>query len=211
MSLVQTALLRIDPTRFRLIVLGGSRPPIERPPNTVTTYGMTETGSGVVYDRRPLDGVEVRVVDGEVQLRCPMLLRCYRDGTDPRTIDGWFPTGDLGTFSDGELRVAGRRGDLIITGGENVWPEPVEDILRRHPALEDVAIVGFDDPEWGQIVTAHVVVRDGGRPPDLAELHAMVTASLPAFSAPRKVVVHAELPRTSLGKVKRAELTNHAE
>ena len=68
-----------------------------RPANTVATYGMTETGSGVVYDRRPLDGVEVRVVDGELQLRCPMLLRCYRDGTDPRTPDGWFPTGDLGS------------------------------------------------------------------------------------------------------------------
>ncbi|HEX6657439.1 MAG TPA: AMP-binding protein, partial [Ilumatobacter sp.] len=86
-SLVATALARIDPTRFRVIVLGGSRPPAQRPSNTVTTYGMTETGSGVVYDRRPLDGVAIRALDGELQLRCPMLLRCYRDGTDPRTSD----------------------------------------------------------------------------------------------------------------------------
>ena len=205
-SLVHTALLRIDPTRFRVIVLGGSRPPEDRPANTVTTYGMTETGSGVVYDRRPLDGVEVRIVDGEVQLRCPMLLRCYRDGTDPRTADGWFPTGDLGTFTDGVLHVDGRRGDLIITGGENVWPEPVEAALRRHPSLADAAVTGQDDPEWGQIVAAHIVVRPGHTAPDLTELRALVKEVLPGFHAPRTVTVHAELPRTSLGKIKRNEL-----
>ena len=65
-------------------------------PNVVTTYGMTETGSGVVYDGVPLDGVEVRIVDGEVQVRGPMLLRCYRDGDDPNTTGGWLPTGDAG-------------------------------------------------------------------------------------------------------------------
>ena len=81
-SLVATALRRIDPTCFRSIVLGGSRPPADRPANSVTTYGMTETGSGVVYDGVPLDGVEVRIDhDGQIHLRGPMLLRCYRDGT----------------------------------------------------------------------------------------------------------------------------------
>jgi O-succinylbenzoic acid--CoA ligase len=203
-------MLRIDTQLFRLIVLGGARPPAGRPPNTVTTYGMTETGSGVVYDRRPLDGVEVRIVDGEVQLRCPMLLRCYRDGTDPKTVDGWFATGDLGKFDGGELEVAGRRGDLIITGGENVWPEPVEDALRVHPALADVAVVGHEDPEWGHIVTAHIVVVDGQQAPELSELRDLVKQSLPAFHAPRKVVVHAELPRTLLGKIKRNELVERA-
>ncbi|MEP6298516.1 MAG: AMP-binding protein, partial [Ilumatobacter sp.] len=122
-SLVSTALTRIDPTRFRTIVLGGSRPPIDRPENCVTTYGMTETGSGVVYDGMPLHGVEVRVVDGEIRLRGPMLLRQYRSGIDPKDADGWFATGDLGRWlDDGRLHVEGRRGDLIITGGENVWP-----------------------------------------------------------------------------------------
>ena len=68
-SLVATALARVDATKFRVIVLGGSRPPKDRPANTMTTYGMTETGSGVVYDGRPLDGVEVRIAtDGEIQL-----------------------------------------------------------------------------------------------------------------------------------------------
>src|SRR4029450_13604474 len=117
-SLVPTALRRIDPTLFRGIVLGGSRPPAERPGNTVTTYGLTESGSGVVYDGHPLDGVEGRLTDGrEIQPRAPMLLRCYRDGTAPKDPEGWLPTGDVGAWAeDGRLRVHGRRGDLIVTG-----------------------------------------------------------------------------------------------
>ena len=80
-SLVATVLRRLDPEAFRTIVLGGSSPPPDLPPNVVTTYGMTETGSGIVYDGVPLDGVEVRVDDaGEIHVRGPMLLRCYRDG-----------------------------------------------------------------------------------------------------------------------------------
>jgi len=207
-SLVATALARVDPTRFRVIVLGGSRPPAQRPVNTVTTYGMTETGSGVVYDRRPLDGVEVCVVEGELHLRCPMLLRCYRDGSDPRTPDGWFPTGDLGAVDDhGFVSVHGRKGDLIITGGENVWPEPVEAVLREHPAVHDVAVGATPDAEWGQLVTAYVVPVDRERPPSLADLRALVKERLAAFNAPRRVVIIDEVPRTTLNKVKRSELT----
>ena len=133
MSLVPTALRRIDPSLFRVIVLGGAAPPEALPPNVVTTYGMTETGSGVVYDGVPLDGVEVAVDedDGSIMLRGPMLLRCYRDGTDPKHSGGWLTTGDIGELdADGRLVVHGRRGDLIITGGENVWPDPVEQVLR---------------------------------------------------------------------------------
>jgi O-succinylbenzoic acid--CoA ligase len=210
-SLVATALRRIDPARFRVIVLGGSRPPADRPANTVATYGMTETGSGVVYDRRPLDGVEVRVVDGEIQLRCPMLLRCYRDGSDPRTPDGWFPTGDLGEIdADGLLTVHGRRGDLIISGGENVWPEPVETVLRRAPGVADVAVVGVPDEEWGEVVTALVVPTTTGAPPTLEVLREAVKRELPPHCAPRRVVVVPDLPRTTLGKLRRSELGRRA-
>ena len=206
-SLVATALRRIDPTRWRTIVLGGSRPPADRPANTVATYGMTETGSGIVYDRRPLDGVEVRVVGGELQLRCPMLLRCYRDGTDPLTVDGWFPTGDLGEVDDqGLVRVHGRAGDLIISGGENIWPEPVEAVLRTHPAVADVGVLGVDDPEWGQAVTAIVVPLDPSMPPSLSALRAHVKDALPAFHAPQRLVLVDELPRTTLGKLRRSEM-----
>ncbi len=206
-SLVATAMQRIDTTRWRVIVLGGARPPHDRPANAVTTYGMTETGSGVVYDRRPLDGVELRIIDSEVHVRGPMLLRCYRDGTDPKTDDGWFATGDLGDIDDnGLLRVHGRRGDLIITGGENVWPEPVEAILRRTPGVIDVGIAGVADPEWGQIVTAFVVPADPTAPPALDELRAAVKDELAAFNAPRRLVLVDTLPRTALGKLRRSEL-----
>ncbi len=203
-SLVSTALRRIDPTLFRTIVLGGGRPPRDRPPNTVSTYGMTETGSGVVYDGVPIDGVEVDIpADGEIRLRCPMLMRCYRDGTSPITSDGWFPTGDIGQWlDDGRLHVSGRRGDLIITGGENVWPEAVEHALRSHAGVADVMVRGRDDAEWGQIVEAVVVPR--GDAPSLDSLRAHVKRSHPSFVAPRRLVVVDELPRTPLGKLRRA-------
>lgn len=207
-SLVSTALRRIDTTRWRTIVLGGSRPPADRPDNSITTYGMTETGSGVIYDRRPLDGVEVRVVDGEVHLRCPMLLRCYRDGTDPKLADGWYPTGDVGTIDDdGLLMVHGRRGDLIITGGENVWPEPVEAALAAVDGVAEVAIVGRPDDEWGQRVHAVVVPLEPASPPELDRLRNAVKAVLPAFCAPHSVEYRASLPRTNLGKIRRHQLT----
>lgn len=208
-SLVPTALARVDPALFRTVVVGGSRPPRDRPPNVVATYGMTETGSGVVYDGVPLDGVEVRIAaDGEIHLRGPMLTRGYRDGTDPRTGDGWLPTGDLGAWVGGRLVVRGRRGDLIITGGENVWPEPVEGALRTHPKVADAAVAGVEDPEWGQRVVAWIVPTDPADPPRLAELRDWVSARLPRFCAPREVRVTTALPRTPLGKLRRSALVD---
>ena len=129
---------------------------------------MTETGSGVVYDGVPLDGVEVRLDgDGQILLRAPMLLRAYRDGTDPRDRDGWFATGDLGSWQPGGLlAVHGRAGDLIITGGENVWPEPVEAAVARLAGVADVAVAGLDDPTWGQRVVAFVAAGAGPRAAD---------------------------------------------
>lgn len=208
-SLVATALRRIEPSLFRRIVLGGSHPIAGLPENVVTTYGMTETGSGVVYDGHPLDGVELRIDEpGEIHIRCPMLLRCYRDGSVP-TIDGWFATGDLGQIGDdGRLLVFGRRGDLIITGGENVWPATVEAVLRRHPAVAEVAVAGVPDHEWGERVVAWVVARDGSTPPTLASLRAHTSESLPAFMAPKELRLVDVLPTTSSGKVRRHELSS---
>ncbi len=205
-SLVATALARIDPARFRTIVLGGSRPPDDRPANCVTTYGMTETGSGVVYDGVPLDDVEVDITaDGEIRLRAPMLLRCYRDGTTPIDADGWFATGDLGAWRpDGRLHVAGRRGDLIITGGENVWPEAVEAALADHPAIAEVLVRGVDDPEWGQVVEA-IVVPVAGSQPTLDSIRAHVKQRHPSFMAPKRLALAESLPRTALGKLRRTK------
>ena len=202
-SLVATALQRIDPALFRVVVLGGSRPPAERPSNVHATYGMTETGSGVVYDGVALDGVEVAFTPSdEILLRCPMLLRSYRDGTTPVDTDGWLHTGDLGRLlADGRLQVEGRADDLIITGGENVWPEVVEQAIASHAAVRDVAIVGVADSEWGQRVVAWVVPHTD--PPTLADLRAHVVEELPSFCLPKELHIVEALPRTSLGKLQR--------
>ena len=206
-SLVSTALRRVEPTLFRTIVLGGSRPPDELPDNVVTTYGMTETGSGVVYDGRPIDGVEIRIeTDGEIYLRGPMLLRCYRDGTDP-LVDGWLPTGDLGRVNpDDSLTVFGRRGDMIITGGENVWPAAVEAVLSKNPAVAEIAITGEPDPEWGQRIVAWIVATDSSNPPTLASIRSMAADSMPMYMAPREIRLVDSLPTTASGKVRRHDL-----
>ena len=212
-ALVATALRRTPATLFSKVVLGGSAPPPELAPNVVTTYGLTETGSGVVYDGRPLAGVEVAVDgDGEIRLRGPMLLRAYRDGTVPLDADGWFRTGDVGRIGPGgELEVAGRRADMIISGGENIWPGPVEDVLRLHPGVADVAVAGRPDPDWGQRVVAWVVPADPAAPPGLEELRDLVGARLARFAAPRQLVLTAALPRTSIGKVRRDALVAPGE
>ncbi len=207
-SLVPTALRRIDPSLFRVIVLGGAAPPEALPTNVMTTYGMTETGSGVVYDGVPLGGVEVAIneEDGSIMLKGPMLLRCYRDDTDPKHSGGWLTTGDIGELdTDGRLVVHGRRDDLIITGGENVWPDPVEKVLAELSSVEDVAIAARDDEEWGQRVVAFVVPSADG-PPTLHALRDAVKTALSPHAAPRELVLVDEIPRTSLGKVRRSAL-----
>jgi O-succinylbenzoic acid--CoA ligase len=206
-TVVPTALARFDPTAFRAIVVGGSAPPAVIPPNCRISYGLTETGSAVAYDGHALPGVELRAVDGEIQVRGPMLLRGYRDGTTPIDAEGWLHTDDAGAVHpDGRLEVHGRRGDLIITGGENVWPSPVERVLHEHPGVAEVAVVGRPDGEWGQVVTAVVVPADPASPPTLDELRDHVKATLPAYCAPRRIELVDALPRTLLGKVQRRSL-----
>ena len=208
-SLVPTALARLDDdavARWRRILLGGSAPPPSLPANVVPTYGLTETCGGCVYAGVPFDGVDVRVepATGEIHLRGPLLLRCYRDGTDPKTADGWFPTGDAGWMDDdGILHVDGRLTDLIVTGGENVWPVAVERSLRTHPAIKECVVAGRPDPAWGECVVAWVVVHDGDDPPSLGELRDHVKADLAPWCAPKEIHVVAHLPRTPSGKVRR--------
>jgi O-succinylbenzoic acid--CoA ligase len=205
-SLVATALRRVGAESFGTVVLGGSAPPVALPANVVTTYGMTETGSGVVYDGVPLAGVEVAIdrATQEIRLRGPMLLRAYRDGSAALDRAGWFATGDAGQLAaDGRLSVEGRLRDLIITGGENVWPAPVEAALRLHPAVAEVAVAGRSDPEWGQRVVAWVVPTDPSSPPALADLRAVVAERVAPYAAPRQLVMVDRLPTTAIGKVRR--------
>ncbi len=205
-SFVPTMLGRVDPSPFRRILLGGAAAPSGLPPNVVRTYGMTETGSGIAYDGRPLAGVELGIDGGEVHVRGPQLLRCYRDGTDPKDADGWFATGDAGTIADGVLHVDGRIGDVINTGGEKVWPIAVERALEGCAGIAEVAIAGRPDDEWGQRVVAFAVAVDPSNPPRLDALRAQVKETLPAYCAPKELVLTAALPRTASGKVQRDRL-----
>ena len=204
-SLVATALSRIDASLFRTILLGGSSAPDNLPSNVITTYGMTETGGGVVYNGQPLDNVEIKIVEDEIHLRCPMLMRAYRNDQSVSLNDDWYATGDMGEVSgDGKLSVYGRRTDMIITGGENVWPSAVENSLTSHPIVNQVVVRGTPDTTWGQRVVAYVVLNDSAKTSEvklLFDLREHVKQTLPAFCAPQQIVVLAEIPRTSLGKV----------
>jgi O-succinylbenzoic acid--CoA ligase len=175
----------------------------------VVTYGLTQSCGGVIYDGRPLPGVSVRIGHGgEILLGGPTLLRGYRDGSAAGlTPDGWLPTGDAGRLgSDGRLQVHGRLDDLIVTGGENVWPGDVETALRSHPAVADCTVFGRPDPSWGQRVVAAVVPSDPGAPPTLDALRDHVGALLGRHQAPRELVLVESVPRTALGKLRRAGL-----
>ena len=213
-SLVATALDRIDASPYRWVVLGGSGDPTPRAGNVVHTYGLTETGGGVVYGRVPLPGVEVRIDDadrspGPIFLRTPTMARGRRDADGTvhaiAEADGWLATADLGHWADdGHLVVDGRADDLIITGGENVWPAPIEAALRTHPQVADVMVRGEPDPEWGQRVGAVVVPADPSDPPTLDALRAHAKATLPPAHAPRSVMLVDVIPRTALGKPARS-------
>ena len=223
-ALVATALGRIDPSVFTCVLLGGSKAPDELPPNVVSTYGMTETGSGVVYDGLPLEGVEIAVrplpasgtaqpeggAAGEILIRAPMLLSRYRDGGDGRVAgpDGtttWFATGDAGYLDPGgSLVVSGRIDDVITTGAEKVWPDLVERVLIAHPGVAEVAVWKRNDPEWGERVVAWVVPSDDA--PSLEELRQIVADSIAPWAAPKELVIVDDLPRTAAGKVRRREL-----
>ncbi len=177
----------------------------------VTTYGMTETCGGCVYDGVPLDGVRVDLDDGTVRITGPVLAAGYLvDGavTDEgfsRSADGarWFRTSDLGREEDGRLQLLGRRDDMIVSGGVKVAPARVEAVLAAVAGVGEVCVVGVPDEEWGRRVTA-VVVADAAGPPDLALLRATVTRTLGSAWAPRGLVLVDSLPLRGPGKVDRA-------
>ena len=215
-SLVPTMLARLRDAGFerapglRAILLGGGPIPDELFEWAVgaglpvmPTYGMTETCSQVataeVGERlaRPLPGAEIRISEeGEILVRGPMV-----------AVDGWLHTGDRGALTEeGLLHVHGRMDDLIVTGGENVAAAEVEAVLREHPQVRDVAVIGLPDAEWGRAITAFVVADVPGE-----EIVAHARARLPGFKVPKRVVAVDELPRTASGKVARAQLESRAD
>jgi O-succinylbenzoic acid--CoA ligase len=168
----------------------------------VTTYGMTETAGGCVYDGEPLDSVRVRVAEG-VELAGPVLALGYRldpEGTSAAFDSGWFRTRDAGSLDDaGRLTVHGRLDDVVVTGGVNVAPQAVEGVLRQHPDVADAVVFGRPDDEWGQRVVAAVVPAPGAQP-DLASLRPWVAERLGAPAAPRELHRIAAVPTLHTGK-----------
>jgi o-succinylbenzoate---CoA ligase len=224
-SLVPTQLHRLvamtsDLSVFRTILLGGApaRPSLlERARDlgarVVTTYGMSETCGGCVYDGQPLYNVDLKLdPDGLIQIAGPVLFSGYRFG-DPFE-GGWFTTSDLGELTGGRLRVLGRADDVINTGGEKVVAAQVAAVLAEHPEIADVAVVGRPDDEWGQAVEAVVVPVDPDRAPTLQQLRTYVKDRLPAYAAPRHLRLLPRLPLLANGKTDLETLrhgTDHAE
>ena len=189
-------------------------------------YGMTETVMLVSNpfdgERRPgavgfpLPGVEVQLAEetGEVLVRGPNVFAGYwdrpeataeafvEDGDEP-----WFRTGDLAAVDgDGYLSLVGRVKELIISGGLNVYPREVDDVLAGHPAVAEVAVAGVPSSEWGEEVVAWVVPVDGRECPTAADLRSYAGDHLASYKLPRQVVAVDALPRNALGKVVRHEL-----
>jgi O-succinylbenzoic acid--CoA ligase len=136
-----------------------------------------------------------------------MLLRTYRHGPAPFLPGGWLPTGDAGRLAaDGRLEVQGRLAEVIVTGGEKVWPTAVERVLQQQPGVAEVAVVGRPDPEWGQAVVALVVPSPAGPPPNRDALVEAVKGTVSPWAAPKEVVLVDALPRTPSGKVTRSRL-----
>ena len=222
-SLVPTMLVRlldagVDLSPYRAILVGGAHLATEvreraGSAHVLETYGLTESCGGVVYDGRPLPGIELRIDDGGgIELRGPTIMLGYRfdpEGTRAAfTDDGWLRPGDAGSLDEeGRLHVAGRVDDLINSGGEKVWPDEVEAALRSHPKVAEVGVGGRPDREWGQRVVAWVVPLDPGDAPTIEELRDHAARTLPRHKAPRELVLVAELPTTVGGKLRRSELT----
>jgi len=196
-------------------------------------YGMTETIMNIsnpyTGERRPgsvglpLPGVSVRLLDadgkdvrdgetGEVYLKGPNVFSGYwrrDDATKAAFLDGWFKTGDIARRShDGYYTLCGRRSDLIISGGFNIYPREIEEFLTEQPGIAEAAVVGEQDRVRGEVPVAYVVPSDG--PVDVAALEASCREKLASFKCPRKFVVVAVLPRNALGKVQKHLLKSTA-
>lgn len=170
---------------------------------------------------KPLPDVEVRIVDefgsdvapeqiGELVARGPRLMKGYwnqAEATQATIRSGWLYTGDLGySDPDGYIYLAGRAKDTIKRGGEMISPEEVENVLRSHVAVDDAAVIGIPDAEWGETVRAIVTIRSDHTQPDSGELIEYCRERLASFKKPGSVIFVDELPRNSLGKVLKRSL-----
>jgi o-succinylbenzoate---CoA ligase len=186
----------------------------------MTTYGMSETCGGCVYDGVPLDGVSVRAgADGRLRISGPVLMNRYYgrpDLTAAALVDGEFVTSDLGLLSGGRVVVRGRADDVINTGGHKVVPGEVAAALESCPGVREVVVVGRADPEWGERVTAVVVPADPSDPPSLELLRTHVRDRLPRYACPSELVLTDAIPvlpsgKPDLARLRQRELPNYRE
>lgn len=228
-SLVAQGLLRVldseaGPYRdVRAVLVGGGRIPsglLERAAGAglpvLPTYGLTETASQVAtlpvaeglrprYRVVALPSAEIQVDGGRIRVRGPMVSPGYL-GEPDRAPDDWFDTGDLGEIEpDGSLQVLGRADDVVVTGGENVDPAEVEAVIRAHPGVDDVLVVGVDDPVWGQRLVAALV---GRAVPEAVERH--LRNRLAGYKVPKQWLALDRLPRLPNDKVDRRRLVEMA-
>jgi O-succinylbenzoic acid--CoA ligase len=212
------------PAHFRAVLLGGAaasrrllRTAASRRIPVLATYGLTETCSQVTttrYDDRfdatdtgagpPLPGVDIRIVDDRIQVRGAMLTAGYWN-EPPLARGEWFDTGDIGRVdARGWLHVLARRADLIVTGGENVYPAEVEQELEALPGIAAAGVFGVHDELWGRTVAAALVADES--PPTDTALLAHIEARLAPHKRPRHVCFVASLPQTPGGKLDRQRL-----
>jgi O-succinylbenzoic acid--CoA ligase len=211
------------PSHLRAILLGGAGPSprvLERARvrawPVLATYGLTEACSQVATQLLgtpphprygsgpPVDGIELRIVDGEIQIRGPMMMFGYLDDPSPFQEGGWFATGDLGQIDElGCLHILGRKRDLIITGGENVHPMEVERVLESCPQVRAAGVFAAPDEEWGEIVCAAIIPEEGA-----AEnaIKAFIDDHLASFQRPRRIRCVSALPLLPNGKLDRRAL-----
>jgi malonyl-CoA/methylmalonyl-CoA synthetase len=209
----------LAPTLFATIEDAIGCAPVER-------YGMTETviltstpvngvrRAGTVG--RPLPGMRVRIADdGVVEVHGDSVFGGYLTAAPDEpllrsgfTDDGWFRTGDIGEWDGDDLRLVGRASELIITGGYNVYPREVEDVLRSDVAIDDVAVIGLPDDTWGETVAAFVVLAPEAvaAAETLDRWQTLCSEELAPYKRPRSFSVIDELPRNAMGKVKRDDL-----
>jgi len=169
---------------------------------------------------RPMDDVEIAIMDdanrrlpvgseGEICVRSDRVMKGYHEqaeATNEAIVDGWLHTGDVGLLDEGGyLFITGRKKDLIIRGGENISPGEIEAVLTEHPAVEEAAVIGVPDPDWGEAVKAVLVARAGAQI-GADEIVAYAKSRLASFKAPQYVAVVQSLPRNVMGKVLKNDL-----